>query len=206
VLAKEGSLTAGWTKEYGSGATQGSVASDAKNGPLIGIATQSDQVLVKEGSLTAPWNHEHSGYEVAVASDSTHGPLIAALTTKGELLVKQGSLTAGWNREHGGVGTGGGGAGAIGVATDTKHGSLIAAVLFSPDHDSGDLLVKEGSLSASWNLEHINVFNVSIASDAALGPMIGLQTFTPAVLVKIGKLTAPWNHEHANTVQVAVAD
>ncbi len=91
------------------------------------------------------------------------------------------------------------------VASDPARGALIGVVLFAPDHDLGDLLAKEGSLSARWHSEHIDVFRAAVASDPVHGPLIGVQTYFSDVLVKEGSLSASWNTEHASTTQVAVA-
>jgi len=69
----------------------------------------------------------------------------------------------------------------------------------------GDLLVKEGSLTAGWHSEHNEVFQVAVASDPARGPLIGIQTYTSDVLAKEGRLSAAWSLEHSDTAQVAVA-
>ena len=54
VYAKEGSLGAAWTLEYGVGdAAVVSVASDPTNGPLIAVLTGPGAVYAKEGSLGA---------------------------------------------------------------------------------------------------------------------------------------------------------
>jgi hypothetical protein len=46
----------------------------------------------------------------------------------------------------------------VAVASDPTHGPLIAAVT-----DSGELLVKEGSLTASWDSEHSDTSQVAVA-------------------------------------------
>ena len=93
----------------------------------------------------------------------------------------------------------------IAVASDPVHGPLIAALLFSPDESLGDLLVKEGSLTALWDNEHDEVFQAAVASDPILGPLIGIQTYASDVLAKEGSLTALWDTEHSDTSRVAVA-
>ena len=81
--AKEGSLMAGWTRQYPK-AAQIVVASDATNGPVIVVLTTTGVVYAKEGSLTAGWTKEYTGVaKIAVASDATNGPLIAVLTKAG---------------------------------------------------------------------------------------------------------------------------
>jgi len=66
MYAKEGSLTAGWTKEY-TGAAQMAVASDPVTGALIGMLS-AGVAYAKQGGLSTPWTNESFGVtQVAVA-------------------------------------------------------------------------------------------------------------------------------------------
>jgi hypothetical protein len=58
-------------------------------------------------------------------------------------------------------------------------------VLVSPEHVLGDLIVKAGTLSATWHLERTLVGDASVAGDPVYGPMIGLETYTPKDYVKL---------------------
>jgi hypothetical protein len=60
ALAKEGSLTAPWDREYSTGVLAVAAASDAVHGPMIGLGRGYSDSLVKEGSLTAAWVKERS--------------------------------------------------------------------------------------------------------------------------------------------------
>ena len=75
---------------------------------------------------------------------------------------------------------------AIAVASDATHGPLIAVLLWS-----GELMVKEGSLTAPWNDEYSSAEEVSVASDTTNGPLIALTNDTGEVLVKEGNGRGP---------------
>jgi hypothetical protein len=79
------------------------------------------------------------------------------------------------------------------------HGPLIAALT-----GSGELMVKEGSLTAKWNHEHSDVEQIAVASDPVKGPLIGIIADAEA-MVKEGSLTAKWNHEHSDAFEISVA-
>jgi hypothetical protein len=216
VIVKEGSLGARWNTEYvgtegqfdGIGVVAVSVASDPVHGPLIGILLSNGAFLVKDGSLTASWNDElncPTSASIAVASDAANGPLIGVVC-QGNAAVKEGSLTSEWYQEDI---AGDPGEARIYLASDANHGPLIGVV--SP---SGDLYVKEGSLSAAWNDEWNGYFGpttygVSLASDIANGPTIAVALGNGTDQVKSGSLTGGWVTEASDSVssatQVAVA-
>jgi hypothetical protein len=156
------------------------------------------QNLVKQG-ITSAWASEHSDVEqVAVAGDPANGPLIGVVTDSGAAL---GSLSAGWTTEVSSN------VRAIAVASDATHGPLIAVLLWS-----GEPMVKEGSLSAPWNDEYSSAVEVSVASDPANGPLIGIVTegtvtnpYDNEAYVKEGSLTAGWNNEYSGVEQLTVA-
>ena len=80
------------------------LASDATNGPLIGIISSTGEAMAKEGSLGAGWDDEYGNVaSISVGSDPVNGPLIGVQDIEdgpdGPLLVKSGSLSAGWNVE-----------------------------------------------------------------------------------------------------------
>jgi hypothetical protein len=64
-------------------------------------------------------------------------------------MVKEGSLSAGWHDEYGNVS-------AVALGSDPVNGLLIG-VQDIEDGPDGRLLVKTGSLGASWNVENTNV-------------------------------------------------
>jgi hypothetical protein len=184
--------------------------------PLIGIVNGSGQAAVKEG-MSSSWDDEYNGAkQVAVATDPKNGPLIAVLTDSGEVLVKEGSLTATWTTETITTTTTSGGTtttttgpitGAlqVAVASDASNGPLIAVLT-----GSGQLLVKEGSVTAPWHAEYTGVLNLyggfAVASDPSNGPLIGLITDSGQALVKEGSLSALWTTEETGGAQgIAVA-
>jgi hypothetical protein len=181
LWAKEGSLTAAWTKEISVSSTTGptgatgvtgsagpAVASDPTHGPLIAVLDPDGNVWAKEGGLTAPWA-EIAVYsssctaatgpcggpgplQVATASDPTNGPLIAVLDGDENVWVKEGSLTAAWSEVSALSGT---------TTTGPIDGAEAVAVASDPtngpliavlDNDR-NLWVKEGSLTAPWTEE-----------------------------------------------------
>lgn len=82
---------------------------------------------------------------------------------------------------------------------------MIAVVTQTTETPDGELLVKQGSLSAAWNDEYSGVNQVAVATDTANGPLIATLTAQGEMLVKEGTLTAGWDTEHTDTDQVAVA-
>ena len=78
--------------------------------------------------------------------------------------------------------------------------ALIAAVTFS-----GELLVKEGSLTAVWNHEHRDVHGVAVASDSTYGPLIAAVTSSGGLLVTEGSTGGGVDDEYRNPDRVAVA-
>jgi hypothetical protein len=81
---------------------------------------------------------------LAVAAVTAAPTLIGMINSSGEAMVKQG-LTGSWNNEHSGVEQ-------VALAGDPTNGPLIGIVT------TGDqALVKEGSLSAGWNVENTEV-------------------------------------------------
>jgi hypothetical protein len=95
------------------------------------------------------------------------------------------------------------------VASDTTNGPLIALTNYS-----GEVLVKEGNLTAGWNNEWAadNAAYVVVASDPANGPLIGIVTegtvtdpFDNEAYVKEGGLDAGWHAEYAGVEQLTVA-
>lgn len=85
------------------------------------------------------------------------------------------------------------------MASDATHGPLIAVLTWS-----GELMVKEGSLTAPWNDEYGSAEEVSVASDTASGPLIAVTNGTGEVLAKEGSLTAGWNDEWPDNAAYAV--
>lgn len=73
----------------------------------------------------------------------------------------------------------------IAVASDPVNGPLIAVLT-----DSGQVPVKEGSLTAKWHKVRSHAAAVAVASDATNGPLIGVLTADGEALVKEGSLTA----------------
>jgi hypothetical protein len=112
VIAKEGSLTAGWNDEWPDNAAYVVAASDSAGGPQIGVVTEGtvtnpydNEAMVKEGSLGAGWNDEYGNVAaIALGSDPVNGPLIGVQDIEdgpdGRLLAKSGSLSAGWTVEN----------------------------------------------------------------------------------------------------------
>lgn len=128
----------------------------------------------------------------AAPARSAESPLIAVISETAKsanLLVKEGSPSAPWNLEYKHVDSH-----QAAVATDSRHGPLIAVIT-----DSDDVLVKEGSLTASWNHEYNggNAEYVAVASDPKNGPLIVVMTFQGKVLAKEGSLTARWVTEYS---------
>lgn len=91
--------------------------------------------------------------------------------------------------------------GAFALASDPTNGPLIAVL-----PSNGAALVKEGSLSAGWDTEHTNVYQLAVASDPTNGSLIAVNTDSSA-LIKEGSLTAGWDTEYSRTLvqQVTLA-
>jgi hypothetical protein len=192
AYVKEGGLSAPWVAEA-SGISEMAVATDPRNGPLIGVLTTDGTVWVKEGGLSAPWVQEATGIsQLAVATDPVNGPLIGVLSTGGIADVKEGSLSAPWVFEDSGVSQ-------IALASDDANGPLIGVLT------GGTALVKEGSLYASWTNELTDVSQLALASDAGNGPLIGVLTSDGNAYVKEGGLSATWTYEYDGVAQLAVA-
>jgi hypothetical protein len=93
--------------------------------------------------FTAPGAVAAASRPASTPKDGAVKPLIAVIAETGkssELMVKQGSLSAKWVAEYKPADSH-----SASIATDTKHGPLIALVT-----DNFDVLVKEGSLTAKW--------------------------------------------------------
>jgi hypothetical protein len=96
------------------------------------------------------------------------------------------------NHEHSGVDD-------LAVASNPANGPLIAALF------DGELMVKEGSLTANWNHEHNGAQQIAVASDAVNGPLIGILNSDDQLLVKERSLTANWNNEHNDVLIISLA-
>jgi hypothetical protein len=201
VMVKEGSLSAPWTDTL-SDAGEVAVASDPTNGPIIAAVTSSGDLMVQHGSLTAGWSNDtlpvDSGTptQVAVATDPTHGWVIAIATTTGEIWEQNEASGGKWFEEFGSdedlrdV---------VAAASDPANGQLIGGLVGSQAE------AQEGGPGEAWNDEHSGVSELSVASDASYGPMIGIVTTSGEAMVKEGTLTAGWNDEHDNAIEISVA-
>jgi len=79
---------------------------------------------------------------------------------------------------------------------------LIGVLTTTP----GEVLVKQGGLSARWTDEFgSGVSQLAVASDPGHGALIGILTTSGEVLVKQGRLGARWTEEFTGVKQVAVA-
>jgi hypothetical protein len=94
---------------------------------------------------------------------------------------------------------------ASGPSPGTAATPLIAVVTQTRTSVNGELLVKQGSLTAAWSREHGGVAQAAVATDPVHGPLIAAVTASGELLVKQGRLNAPWNHEHSGIYAVAVA-
>ena len=91
-----------------------------------------------------------------------------------------------------------------GLPRDLGTPPLIAVVTQTPTTPDGELLVKQGSLSATWNHEYSGVAEVAVASDEVNGPLIAAVTTSGELLVKQGSLSAAWNHERSGVDRKSV--
>jgi hypothetical protein len=193
ALVKQGALNAPWTGEY-DGTDQIVVATDAVNGPLIGVVTGNGVAYVKEGGLSAPWVEEATNVsQLALASDPANGPLIGVVTYGGEAYVKEGSLYAGWTDEYSG-------ASQLALASDPVNGPLIGVIT-----TGGEAYVKEGGLGANWSDEYSGASQLALASDPVNGPLIGVITTGGDAYVKEGGLSANWSDEYNGVFDLALA-
>ncbi len=103
----------------------------------------------------------------------------------GTLFVKEGNLTASRATEFSGPVY-------VAVASDPRHGPLIAVL-----DGSGNVWVKEGSLTATWTEECAGGATfVAVASDAKHGPLIAARVGTD-VWAKEGSAIAAWTNEYS---------
>jgi hypothetical protein len=189
---KENGLSNGWTQEEASGVASAAVASDSKNGPLLGYLSTSGAFYVKEGSLSGGWTQEQSSgvAAIALASDSSNGALLGYLSTSGAFYVKEGSLSSGWTQEQSS------GAAAIALASDPSNGPLLGYL-----STSGAFYAKEGSLSNGWTQEQSSgVASIALASDTSNGPLLGYTSTSGAFYAKETTLSNGWIQEQSSGV------
>ena len=76
---------------------------------------------------------------------------------------------------------------AIGVASDGRHGPLVAF-----RNVPGIVWAKEGSLNSGWVIEQEHVMSFAVASDREGGPLIAILDNAGTVWAKEGSLDAGW--------------
>ncbi|MFJ6674862.1 C40 family peptidase [Actinosynnema sp. NPDC091369] len=129
LLVKEGDLGPGWvTVETG-------VTDFQLFGARIG-ALKNGELLVKDEELTSPWVSQEHG----VTRFQLSGDRIAALVGEA-LLVKEGDLGPGWET----------------VAADSAVDFQLDTDRIAVLRKSGELVVKEGDLTASWVSQEMGV-------------------------------------------------
>jgi hypothetical protein len=89
---------------------------------------------------------------------------------------------------------------AIGVASDGRHGALVAF-----RNVPGIVWAKEGSLNSGWVVEQKHVMSFAVASDREGGPLIAILDNAGTVWAKEGSLDAGWTEEQTGVKAVAVA-
>jgi surface antigen len=82
---------------------------------------------------------------------------------------------------------------------------LSASPVIGVVTSNGEVLAKEGSLSASWTDEYNGASSVAVATDSTHGPLIAVLTSSGKVLAKEGSLSASWTDEYNGASSVAVA-
>ncbi|HEY3832849.1 MAG TPA: CAP domain-containing protein [Acidimicrobiia bacterium] len=190
VYAKQGSITAPWTRETLAGATAVSVATDSTNGPIIGVLEQPG-FYVRQG-LTGTWTKEtFSGVTgISVATDPTHGPLLGYVQSSG-VYAKVG-ITGAFTRETLAGPT------AVSVATDSTNGPILG-ILQQPG-----FYVRQG-LTGAWTKETFSgVTGISVASDPTHGPLLGYVQ-SSGVYAKVGITGAFTRETLGGPTAVAVA-